>query len=172
MLVVDDDEALRGQMTRALERRGYVVMPAANFDEAQALARATPPQLAVVDLKMPGGSGMDVLRMLRELAPDCRSVVLTGFGSIANAVQAMRLGAVNYVTKPADVEQVLQALSSTSDWLPSVEPDELKTASLAEVEWNHIQKVLADCDGNVTRAARALDIPRRTLQRKLKKLAP
>jgi two-component system response regulator RegA len=172
MLVVDDDEALRGQLTRAFERRGYAVMPAANFDEAQALVRATAPQLAVVDLKMPGGSGMDVLRMLRELAPDCRSVVLTGFGSIANAVQAMRLGAVNYVTKPADVEQVLQALSSNSDWLPTVDPDELKTASLAEVEWNHIQKVLADCDGNVTRAARALDIPRRTLQRKLKKLAP
>jgi len=172
VLLVDDDEVLRGQMTRALERRGYRVRAAAQLDEARSALQEEEPDLAIVDLKMPGGSGLDVLRLLREAAPRCRAVVLTGFGSIVNAVQAMRLGAANYVTKPADVDQVLRALGTAQAVCPAEEADDVRPASLAQVEWNHIHQVLAEYGGNVTRAARALDIPRRTLQRKLKKLAP
>ena len=171
ILVVDDDEVLRSQMSRALQRRGLFVQAAANYDEALLCLQTCEPDFAVIDLKMPGPSGMEVLKEVLRQAPDCRAVVLTGYGSIANAVQAIRLGAVNYVTKPADVEQVLLALARDGE-LEVSEGGDLRPVSLASAEWNHIQQVLQDCEGNITRAARALDIPRRTLQRKLKKLAP
>ena len=166
-LLVDDDEVLRSTLSRALRARGFEVYTAADFDEAAGMLESLQPHLTVVDLKMPGASGMAVLEEISLRSPHTRAVVLTGYGSIANAVDAMRLGAVNYVTKPADVDQILQAFEGHS-----TEPTELQRPSLAESEWNHIQKVLADCDGNITHAARILDIPRRTLQRKLKKRAP
>lgn len=173
LLLVDDDELLRERLARALAKRGLEVETAANVDEAITLVVARPPELAVIDLKMPGRTGIELLCELRRLSPETRSVMLTGYGSIANAVDAVHAGAVNYVTKPADADQILDALRRTGGVDgPAPEPGAIHAPSLAEAEWNHIQQVLHACGGNVTRAAAQLDIPRRTLQRKLKKLAP
>lgn len=170
MMLVDDDEVLRSTLARAFTSRGYSVVAAGNHDEALVLLADYQPDLAVVDLRMPGDSGMAVLRAILEFSPDTKTIMLTGYGSIANAVEAIRLGAVNYVTKPADADQILGALNAKPT--AEVETEDIQSQSLAESEWNHIQKVLADCDGNITHAAKILDIPRRTLQRKLKKRAP
>lgn len=176
LLLVDDDELLRERMGRALASRGLDVQVAVNGDEAIQLARQRPPELAVLDLKMPGMTGLETLAELKRVAPDVRAVILTGYGSIANTVEAMQAGAVNYVTKPADADQVLEALHRSGvlsdEEAPPAKEAALHTPSLAEAEWNHIQQVLADCGGNITRTAERLGIPRRTLQRKLKKLAP
>lgn len=176
LLLVDDDELLRERMGRALAARGLMVRVAASGAEALELARQSPPELAVLDLKMPGMTGLETLRELKQIAPSVRAVILTGYGSIANAVEAVHQGAENYVTKPADADQVLEALHRsgvlTDEQAPPPEEAAIHTPSLAEAEWNHIQQVLADCGGNITRTAERLGIPRRTLQRKLKKLAP
>lgn len=172
LLLVDDDELLRERMARAFVRRGLSVQTAACADEALRLAQESPPDLAVLDLKMPGRSGLELLPRLLQVAPGVRVVMLTGYGSIANAVEAIHAGAMNYVTKPADADQVLAAFQRAEGPGPTLSPAELHTPSLAEAEWNHIQQVLSDCGGNITRAAEHLGIPRRTLQRKLKKLAP
>ena len=169
ILVVDDDEVLRQRLERAFGRRGFDVRTAHDFDSAIATAIEFQPERAVLDLKMPGKSGLDLLRELLRVSPDTKAVILTGYGSITNAVEAVKIGAVNYVTKPADADQVLSAFSPG----PSPSP-EFPPPSLAEAQWEHIQRVLADCGGNISEAARRLDIPRRTLQlqRKLKKNAP
>ncbi len=173
ILIVDDDEMLRERMARALARRGLEVRAAADADEALALTVEAPPDLAVLDLKMPGRSGLQLLPELLRISPKTKVVILTGYGSITNAVDAIHAGAVNYVTKPADVDQVLEAFRrGNAVDLPRPKPEDLHAPSLAEAEWNHIQQALADCGGNITRAAEHLGIPRRTLQRKLKKLAP
>ncbi|MEM6329566.1 MAG: response regulator [Planctomycetota bacterium] len=182
LLLVDDDELLRERLARALTKRGYDVREAEGPAAALRLAQEDPPDLAVIDLKMPGGTGIEVVRELKRIAPDARSVILTGYGSIANTVDAMHAGAVGYVTKPADADQVLEAFrraavdagdgSGEDELSDPPAPTQIQTPSLAEAEWNHIQQVLADCGGNITRAAEHLGIPRRTLQRKLKKLAP
>lgn len=171
-LIVDDDEVLRTHLGRAVAARGLRVTTAANGEEALASLADGCPDLAVIDLRMPGMNGLELLTQLRERCENIRVVVLTGFGSIANAVAAVRAGAVNYVTKPADATEVLAAFDAVPTELPDVEPGSLKAPSLAEAEWNHIQRVLDECDGNISHAARLLDIPRRTLQRKLKKRAP
>ena len=163
---------LRERLARAFTARGLRVLAAASVDSACEYLACESPDLALVDLKMPGKSGLELLKKLRTVSPQTRSIVLTGYGSIANAVEAMQLGAVNYVTKPADADQILEAFSQPAAPTEPAEADNLKRPSLAETEWNHIQQVLADCEGNVTQAARILDIPRRTLQRKLKKRAP
>jgi two-component system response regulator RegA len=171
LLLVDDDEVLRERLARALERRGYRVRTAANADEALALAREQPPKYAVIDLRMPGRSGLEVLRELRLLDPGCQALVLTGYGSIPTAVEATRLGAVGYLQKPVDASDVVVALGrleGTSD----TEASPIETPSLARAEWEHIQRVLADCGGNVSEAARRLGIHRRSLQRKLQKYPP
>jgi len=175
LLIVDDDQALREQLARAFRRRGYDVWVASNAREALELFRQRTFQQAVFDLKMPGQSGIDLLREVRTICPDTRVVILTGFGSIANAIEAIRLGAVNYVPKPAHADDVIKAFqSSSSPALPAdVEPAaDSGTPSLAQAEWEHIQRVLADCDGNISRTAFNLGISRRSLQRKLRKLAP
>jgi two-component system response regulator RegA len=169
-LIVDDDDVLRTRLSRAMERRGLRVVTAASYDAAIAALDESLPELAVIDLKMPGQSGLELLRQLKARSPDTRAVVLTGYGSIANAVEAMKLGAHNYLTKPADAEQILAAFSDRQQ-APAAAPG-FPSPSLAAAEWEHIQRVLADSGGNITEAARRLDIPRRTLQRKLKKLAP
>lgn len=170
-LVVDDDDVLRERLARALRSRGLDVRTAADVDAAWERLADWACELAVVDLKMPGPTGLELVAQLREERPEMRCVVLTGYGSIANAVEAMRAGAVNYVTKPADADQVLAAFQRPSDGFADLQV-EYQPPSLAEVEWEHIHRVLADCSGNITEAARLLDIPRRTLQRKLRKLPP
>ena len=172
-LVVDDDDTLRGRMEISLTRRGFLVQCAADFDEAIEVATEQQPDLAVLDLKMPGKSGLELLTELKKISPDTRAVILTGYGSITNAVEAIKRGAVNYVTKPADADQVLSALDVVSEVIASEnDADELTPPSLATAQWEHIQRVLRECNGNISEAARVLDIPRRTLQRKLKKNAP
>ena len=173
LLLVDDDDLLRERLARALVARGLDVRTAENADEAIELATADPPDLAVIDLKMPGRTGIDLLKEFQTVTPATKSVILTGYGSIANAVDALHAGAVSYVTKPADADQVLEAFRKADAEAPEPPPpSDIHAPSLAEAEWNHIQQVLSDCSGNITRAAAQLGIPRRTLQRKLKKLAP
>ena len=141
-------------------------MGAADYDEAMVSARADTPELAVVDLRLPGQSGLEVVRDLKALDPTTDIVVLTGYGSIATAVESVRLGARTYLTKPADADQVLAAFGGHAD---STGPTTASVPSLARVEWEHINRVLADCGGNISQAARLLGIHRRSLQRKLAK---
>lgn len=169
ILVVDDDDILRSRLEKAFVKRGYEVYVAEGFDAALRLATVYQPDRAVLDLKMPGRSGLEVLREIRSASPKTQCVILTGYGSITNAVEAVKLGAVGYVTKPADADQVLSAFEDNKNGTPT--PD-FPPPSLAEAQWEHIQRVLADSGGNISEAARRLDIPRRTLQRKLKKNAP
>jgi two-component system response regulator RegA len=169
ILVVDDDDVLRLRMEKSLTRRGMTVFMANNFETAVQQAEQHQPDLALLDLKMPGKSGLELLKELTDRVPETKVVILTGYGSITNAVEAVKLGAVNYVTKPADVDDVLTAFGQKPEF--EGEPD-FPPPSLASAQWEHIQRVLSDCGGNISEAARRLDIPRRTLQRKLKKNAP
>lgn len=170
VLVVDDDQAFRTRLVRAFEARGFEARGAADGPAALALATEESPELAVVDLRMPTMSGLDVVRGLKAIEPTTNVVVLTGYGSIATAIEAMRLGATHYVTKPADVDDLLAAFARGSAGAEAVEvPVEHAVPSLARAEWEHIQRVLADCGGNVSKAARLLGLHRRSLQRKLTK---
>lgn len=166
ILVVDDDEMLRTRLVRALTTRGFDASGAPGYDEALALARADSPEMALVDLRLPGHSGLDLVRELKALDPATCIVVLSGYGSIATAVESLKLGATNYLSKPVDVDQVLAAFGGSA---PGTESSEVEVPSLARVEWEHIQRVMADCGGNVSQAARLLGLHRRSLQRKLSK---
>ena len=168
IMVVDDDDVLRSRLEKAFLRRGLVVYIAGGYDEAIELAKLHKPSRAVLDLKMPGKSGLELLQDMQAASPSTQCVILTGYGSITNAVEAVKLGAVGYVTKPADADQVLAAFNES----PVIENPEFPPPSLASAQWEHIQRVLTDSGGNISEAARRLDIPRRTLQRKLKKNAP
>ena len=173
ILLVDDDQVFRERLARAFRDRGFDVHTAGDVDEAVAVARLDSPELAVVDLRMPGRSGLDLVRELRSIDPATKIVVLTGYGSIATAIDATRLGATYYLPKPADVDDILAAFAR--DETPSTDAAETATPaapSLARAEWEHINRVLADCDGNVSEAARRLGLHRRSLQRKLQKYPP
>ncbi len=172
ILVVDDDDILRTRLEKAFVKRGLTVYCASNLRGALEIASEHKPDLAVLDLKMPDNSGLQVLKELIAICPAVRAVILTGYGSIANAVEAVKLGAVNYVTKPADADQVLAAFEKVDVVAEEAEVSDLQPPSLAAAQWEHIHRVLADCGGNISEAARRLDIPRRTLQRNLKKMAP
>ena len=171
MLIVEDDAVLRGRLARAFRERGFEVREAADGEIALELARAEPPEQAVVDLRMPGLSGLDVVQGLKDADPATAVVVLTGYGSIATALEAVRLGATHYLTKPADADEILAAFNrgSAPQPAPGGVSDGALPASLARVEWEHINRVLSDCRGNVSQAARLLGIHRRSLQRKLAK---
>jgi two-component system response regulator RegA len=172
LLIVEDDDVLRSRLARAFRARDFEVREAADAENALRLAREDPPELALVDLRLPGRSGLDAVRSLLELDPGTSVVVLTGYGSIATALEAIRLGAMHYLTKPADVDEILAGFARGSAVAPAPEgpgPAAVPIPSLARVEWEHINRVLADCDGNVSKAARVLGIHRRSLQRKLAK---
>jgi two-component system response regulator RegA len=172
ILVVDDDERLRSRMARAFEERGYEALQADGYDRAVELATGESTEYAVVDLRMPGKSGLELVGALRRIDPATKIVVLTGYGSIATALEAVRLGATHYLTKPADIDEVIAAFDRREDGPEGVsvaEDDTPETPSLARVEWEHIQRVLTDCGGNITKAAERLGIHRRSLQRKLAK---
>lgn len=172
ILLVDDDEVFRRTLARALSRRGLEVRLAEDYDSAMASAREDSPELAVIDMRMPGKSGLELLRDLHELDPTTRIVVLTGYGSIATAVDAMRLGATSYVPKPADADDVLAAFDKAeAPPLEAVTAD-FPAPSLARAEWEHINRVLNDCGHNISEAARRLGLHRRSLQRKLQKYPP
>ncbi|MEZ6109919.1 MAG: response regulator [Pirellulaceae bacterium] len=172
LLLVDDSYALRERLAQAFRDRGFHVETAADYDEAMLVARSHRPQLAVIDLRMPGRSGLDVVRDLKSLAPDCRTLVLSGFGSIATAIDAVRLGATNFLPKPADADDILAAFRRGEAAPMATPPTDHEVPTLARTEWEHIHRVLADCGGNISEAARRLGIHRRSLQRKLQKRAP
>jgi|SRR5690606_14666347 len=165
LLVADDDDVFRERLARALKARGVVPWTASGYEVAMQIAAETELDLAVVDLKLGNDNGLDLVRDLLRAAPLLKIVVLTGYGSIATAVRAVRLGAIDYLAKPADADDVMRALGH-AEAVPEAPPD-AASASLARVEWEHIQRVLAECEGNVTHAARRLGLHRRSLQRKL-----
>ena len=173
ILLLDDDEVFRERLARAFRRRGYEAFPVATLAEAVATARAESPELAVVDLRMPDASGLDALKELKHIDPATRVVMLTGYGSIATAVDAVRMGATHYLPKPADVDDIIAAFARGDDEPAALGPAaDYSAPSLARAEWEHINRVLSDCDGNISEAARRLGIHRRSLQRKLQKYPP
>ncbi|MEE9394163.1 MAG: response regulator transcription factor [Planctomycetota bacterium] len=172
LLIVDDDQTLRERIARAFTGRGFEVRVAADGHEAIALAKQDSPEMAIVDLKMPGPSGLEVVRDLLEIDVSTKIIVLTGYGSIATAIEAVKLGAANYLSKPADADDILAAFER-GDNPPLVANSQSYVApSLARAEWEHINRVLADSGGNISESARRLGIHRRSLQRKLQKYAP
>jgi len=167
LLLADDDATLRDVLARALARRGFAVRMAASGEDALLLARERAPGYAVIDLKMPGMSGLALVPELKALNPDMRLLVLTGYASIATAVEAIKLGATHYLAKPVDADEIVAALGRAEG--DAALPVEAEPLSVDRLEWEHIQKVLAEHDGNVSATARALKMHRRTLQRKLAK---
>ena len=172
ILLVDDEESFRSRLAKAFTNRGFTVYQAANVDEALEQIKTNGPVMAVVDLKMPGKSGLDLIREAKELVPEIRIVVLTGYGSIATATEAVKLGALYYLPKPADVDDILNAFEKDNESSSDSDQADFVPPSLARAEWEHIQRVLTDCGGNITAAAQKLGIHRRTLQIKLYKYAP
>ncbi|OHC28750.1 MAG: two-component system response regulator [Pseudomonadales bacterium RIFCSPLOWO2_12_59_9] len=167
LLLVDDDETFTRVMARAMTRRGFRVSTANSAEAGLALATADLPEYAVLDLKMDGDSGLVLLPKLHELDPEMRVLILTGYSSIATAVEAIKRGACNYLCKPADADDVLAALLSEHVDLDSLVPE--NPMSVDRLQWEHIQRILAEHAGNISATARALGMHRRTLQRKLQK---
>lgn len=171
-LVVDDDDVFRNRLCRALSQRNWEVSDASSGEQALTIARERSPDLVIVDLKMPGIGGLELIPQLRAIDSSMTIIVLTGFGSIPTAISAMKRGADHYMSKPADADQLLaafeslRAASAEEPGVPATVP------SLARVEWEHMQRVISDCGGNISQAARLLGIHRRSLQRKLSKYPP
>ena len=169
LLLVDDDKAFLTRLERAMEKRGFEVRSADSVAAGLSAVEAAPPAFAVVDLRLEDGNGLDVVDALHKRRPDARAVVLTGYGNIATAVTAVKLGAVDYLSKPADADDVINALLATAADGPA--PPE-NPMSADRVRWEHIQRVYELCDRNVSETARRLNMHRRTLQRILAKRAP
>jgi len=167
LLLVDDDEIFCNVLQLALTRRGYQVSTAHNVTQGYQVAQQNPPEFAIVDLSMPDDSGLVMIEKLKQLDKHTKVVVLTGYSSVATAVEAVKLGAIHYLTKPADVEEIINAFDRESGDA-SIEVA-AKPISVNRLEWEHLQKVLMDCDNNISEAARQLGMHRRTLQRKLQK---
>lgn len=173
VLIVDDTLVLRDRLAMAFRQRGFRVETAANYDEALVVFAENPTELAVLDLRMPGRSGLELLQRIKAKSPDTQVVMLSGFGSIAAGIDAIRAGAVNFLSKPADADEILAAFArGEAANVSGSSGDEFRAPSLARAEWEHIHRVLSDCGGNISEAARRLGIHRRSLQRKLRKRAP
>lgn len=169
LLLVDDDEPFLRRLAKAMEKRGFEVETAPSVTAGSAIATARPPAYAVVDLRLEDGNGLDVVEVIREKRPDSRVVVLTGYGAIATAVAAVKIGATDYLSKPADATDITNALLAKGDDLP---PPPENPMSADRVRWEHIQRVYELCDRNVSETARRLNMHRRTLQRILAKRSP
>jgi two-component system, response regulator RegA len=169
LLVMDDDAPLRNRLARALESRGFQVVTAAGVQDALEIARTAPPAFAVLDMRLEDGSGLTVVEELHLRRPDARVVMLTGYGNIATAVAAVKAGAVDYLSKPADADDVVKALMAVGDNLPDPPANPM---SADRIRWEHIQRVFELCNNNVSETARRLNMHRRTLQRILAKRAP
>jgi two-component system response regulator RegA len=172
-VIVDDDDVFRNRLQRAFTERGWEAHAAADGGAGLGLAATHSPDLAIVDLRLPGTNGLSIVKELRGLDKTICIIVLTGYGSIATALSATKLGADHYMSKPADADQILSAyqrMISAED--PEAETASAEIPSLARVEWEHIQRVLEDCEGNVSKAAKLLGLHRRSLQRKLSKYPP
>jgi len=169
LLILDDDAAFRTRLARALEARGFEVNAVGSVAEASDIAVKSAPAYAVLDLRLEDGSGLSVVELLNKHRPDCRVVMLTGYGAIATAVAAVKAGALDYLAKPADPEDIVKALLARPDEKP--EPPE-NPMSADRIRWEHIQRVYELCGHNVSETARRLNMHRRTLQRILAKRAP
>ncbi|UWQ95627.1 ActR/PrrA/RegA family redox response regulator transcription factor [Rhodobacteraceae bacterium M385] len=169
LLLLDDDEPFLRRLERAMEKRGFEVEAAGSVAAGTAIATARPPAYAVVDLRLEDGNGLDVVETLREKRPDARIVVLTGYGAIATAVAAVKMGATDYLSKPADANDITSALLAEEEEMP---PPPENPMSADRVRWEHIQRVYELCDRNVSETARRLNMHRRTLQRILAKRSP
>ncbi|MDJ1009427.1 MAG: ActR/PrrA/RegA family redox response regulator transcription factor [Paracoccaceae bacterium] len=169
LLLVDDDEPFVKRLARAMEKRGFAVETAETVAAGRAMAEVRPPAYAVIDLRLEDGNGLDVVETIRERRPDSRVVVLTGYGAIATAVAAVKIGATDYLSKPADANDVTAALLASDDEMP---PPPENPMSADRVRWEHIQRVYELCDRNVSETARRLNMHRRTLQRILAKRSP
>jgi two-component system, response regulator RegA len=169
LMLVDDDEPFLRRLAKAMEKRGFITETADSVAGGKSIAMARPPAYAVVDLRLEDGNGLDVVELLRERRPDCRIVVLTGYGAIATAVAAVKIGATDYLSKPADANDITNALLARGESLP---PPPENPMSADRVRWEHIQRVYELCDRNVSETARRLNMHRRTLQRILAKRSP
>jgi two-component system, response regulator RegA len=169
LLIVDDDKSFATRLSRAMEARGFDVRMADGVADGLTAIRSHPPAYAVVDMRLEDGSGLDVIALLKSLRPDARAIVLTGYGNIATAVTAVKVGAVDYLAKPADADEVLAALLAPPN---QKAPPPENPMSADRVRWEHIQRVYELCDRNVSETARRLNMHRRTLQRILAKRAP
>jgi len=167
-LIVDDDDRFRDRLAKAIATRGYPVHTAHDAPSALAVVATCPVDRAIVDLRMPGPGGLQLIRELSQRAQPLEIVVLTGYGSIATAVEAMRLGARDYLTKPCHADRILAAFEADPAPPREQEP-EYSIPSLARLEWEHIERVLRECNGNISKTARVLGMHRRTLQHKLSK---
>ena len=172
VVVIDDDEVFRNRLCRALSQRGWETHAAASAAEAINVVRNESPDLALVDLRMPGEDGLDLIRDLRALDSTLTIIMLTGYGSIATALAAMKLGADHYLSKPVDADQIVSAYEAVAKSEGETAKPPETVPSLARVEWEHIQRVLTDCGGNISQASKLLGIHRRSLQRKLLKYPP
>lgn len=169
LMILDDDAPFRTRLGRALEQRGFTVNAVETVSEARSSVRTNPPAFAVLDMRLEDGNGLDVIDLLKERRPDSKMVMLTGYGNLATAVSAVKRGAVDYLAKPADADDVCKALLAKRDEAP--EPPE-NPMSADRVRWEHIQRVYELCGKNVSETARRLNMHRRTLQRILAKRAP
>lgn len=169
LLLVDDDEVFVKRLAKAMEKRGFIPETVTSVAAGRAVATARPPAYAVIDLRLEDGNGLDVVELLRERRPDSRIVVLTGYGAIATAVAAVKIGATDYLSKPADADDITGALLMKGTAMPPVVDNPM---SADRVRWEHIQRVYEQCNRNVSETARRLSMHRRTLQRILAKRSP
>ena len=169
LLIVDDDRPFLQRLARAMEQRGFSVDTAETVAEGMRKVETSPPAYAVVDMRLEDGNGLQIIETIRKRRPDSRMIVLTGYGNIATAVTAVKLGAIDYLAKPADADEIHAALTRAEGERPS--PPE-NPMSADRVRWEHIQRVYEMCDRNVSETARRLSMHRRTLQRILAKRAP
>lgn len=169
LLLVDDDDVLRNRLARAMQRKGFDVIAVGSVAAGKQAARQAQPAFAICDLRLGDGSGLDVVEAIHQARPEARVVMLTGYGNIATAVAAVKKGAIDYLSKPADADAVAAALLNEKGELPPV-PDTPMPAD--RVKWEHILRVFEQCDRNVSETARQLQMHRRTLQRILQKHAP
>jgi two-component system response regulator RegA len=169
LLIVEDDKSFLQRLARALEMRGFAVQTADTVADGLMQVEKTPPAFAVVDMRLADGNGLEVISALKQRRPEARGIVLTGYGNIATAVNAVKLGAVDYLSKPADADDVAAALLAREG--KKVEPPE-NPMSADRVRWEHIQRIYELCGRNVSETARRLNMHRRTLQRILAKRAP
>ncbi len=168
-MILDDDAPLRNRLRRAMESRGFDVLDAGSVSEGAEIVRKEAPAYAILDMKLEDGSGLNLVQDLSKKRPDCKIVMLTGFGNIATAVAAVKAGALDYLPKPADPDAIAAALLQSGDGMPSPPQDPM---SADRVRWEHIQRVYEQCGRNVSETARRLRMHRRTLQRILSKHAP
>lgn len=169
LLIVDDDRPFVTRLARAMDSRGFMVATAESVGEGLRLVEERAPAFAVVDMRLGDGNGLDVIQSVKEKRPDARAIILTGYGNIATAVTAVKLGAIDYLAKPADADEVVKALLAAPGG-KAMPPENPMSAD--RVRWEHIQRIYELCDRNVSETARRLNMHRRTLQRILAKRAP